>query len=295
MKRTVRIAATMVACALMGSSAAYAQATRTWVSGVGDDANPCSRTAPCKTFAGAISKTAAGGEISVLDPGGFGGITITKSITIDGRGTLASILVGAGTNGVIVNAAATDVVTLRNLTIHGVGATLNGIRFLAGKTLVVDNVDISVAQNGIDIESSTANANVIISNTTIRGGTNGIQVTTPGGGVRVSVDRTSIRASSTGIDASGGAVAVTNSVLAGTTFIAFHGQVGTHSIDSSQLSGNRNVAVQAAAGATVSVSGNSIMDNVFAFGCGGGTIASTGNNRVNTGGGCPPNATVTVQ
>jgi hypothetical protein len=65
---------------------AQAQATRTWVSGVGDDANPCSRTAPCKTFAGAISKTAPCGEISVLDPGGFGAVTITKSITINGTG-----------------------------------------------------------------------------------------------------------------------------------------------------------------------------------------------------------------
>src|ERR1041385_4764476 len=72
---------------------AQAQATRTWVSGVGDDANPCSRTAPCKTFAGAISKTATGGEISVLDPGGFGGVTITKAITLSGDGELASILV----------------------------------------------------------------------------------------------------------------------------------------------------------------------------------------------------------
>ncbi|MCU0340213.1 MAG: hypothetical protein MUE30_10020, partial [Spirosomaceae bacterium] len=74
-----------------------------WVSGVGDDANPCSRTAPCKTFAGAISKTAAGGEISVLDPGGFGAVTITKSITLNGDGTLAGIL-ASGTNGIVINA-----------------------------------------------------------------------------------------------------------------------------------------------------------------------------------------------
>src|SRR5437016_7127525 len=73
-------------------SAAHAQATRTWVSGVGDDANPCSRTAPCKTFAGAISKTAAGGEIDALDPGGYGAVTITKSITLEGAGTFASVL-----------------------------------------------------------------------------------------------------------------------------------------------------------------------------------------------------------
>jgi hypothetical protein len=80
-----------------------AQATRTWVSGVGDDANPCSRTAPCKTFAGAISKTAAGGEINVLDPGGFGGVTITKSISIIAEGVEAGVLV-SGTNAIVVNA-----------------------------------------------------------------------------------------------------------------------------------------------------------------------------------------------
>src|SRR5512132_4672024 len=101
------------------SSVAQAQASRTWVSGVGDDVNPCSRTAPCKTFAGAISKTATGGEISVLDPGGIGTVTITKAITINGDGTLAGIL-SASTNGVIINAGATSVVTLRNLSINGI-------------------------------------------------------------------------------------------------------------------------------------------------------------------------------
>src|SRR5260221_4244760 len=90
------------------TSLAQAQATRTWTSGVGDDANPCSRTAPCKTFAGAISKTAAGGEINVLDPGGFGAVTITKSITISSEGIEAGVLV-AGTDGVVVQAGANDV------------------------------------------------------------------------------------------------------------------------------------------------------------------------------------------
>src|SRR5689334_6313906 len=94
------------------ASIAQAQASRTWVSGVGDDANPCSRTAPCKTWAGAISKTAACGEIDALDPGGFGAVTITKSITLDGTGTFASILASL-VNGIVVNAAATDVVTIR--------------------------------------------------------------------------------------------------------------------------------------------------------------------------------------
>src|SRR4030088_162144 len=88
-------------------SPAAAQATRTWISGVGDDVNPCSRTAPCKTFAGAISKTAPGGEIDCLDPGGFGALTITKAITLDCTGTHGSVLV-SGTNGIVVSAGAND-------------------------------------------------------------------------------------------------------------------------------------------------------------------------------------------
>src|SRR5688572_10414768 len=102
-------------------SIANAQATRTWVSGVGDDANPCSRTAPCKTYAGAISKTAAGGEISTLDPGGFGAVTITKSMTIDGtNGQGFGSILASGTNGININDSATAtpntiVVNLRNL------------------------------------------------------------------------------------------------------------------------------------------------------------------------------------
>jgi hypothetical protein len=131
---------TLLTFLCLWSGGAHAQATRTWVSGVGDDVNPCSRTAPCKTFAGAISKTAAGGEIDVLDPGGFGTVTITKAITIDGGGTLASIL-ASGTNGINVNAGAADIVILRNLSINGAGTTLglNGVNFLSGLRLIVEN------------------------------------------------------------------------------------------------------------------------------------------------------------
>src|SRR3954463_5239202 len=101
-RRTFKALPALALIALALPASASAQATRTWVSGVGDDVNPCSRTAPCKTFAGAISKTANGGEIDALDPGGFGTITITKAITIDGTGTFASIL-NSGVNGVNVN------------------------------------------------------------------------------------------------------------------------------------------------------------------------------------------------
>src|SRR2546427_5594302 len=111
-------------------STAHAQATRTWVSGVGDDANPCSRTAPCKTFAGAISKTATAGEINTLDAGGFGGVTITKSITIDGIASLSGVLV-SGTNAIIVSATSGSVVILRNLDINGLGTSVSGIHIVA--------------------------------------------------------------------------------------------------------------------------------------------------------------------
>jgi hypothetical protein len=141
-----------LAVVVMGTGLMYGQASRTWVSGVGDDANPCSRTAPCKTFAGAISKTAAGGEIDALDPAGYGALTITKAITIDGGGgQVASVLV-SGTNGIVVQAGPNDVVILRNLRFNGIGSGLNGIRFLSGRDLNVENCYIfGFLQNGIDI------------------------------------------------------------------------------------------------------------------------------------------------
>src|SRR2546429_5015564 len=132
------------------ASMAQAQATRTWVSGVGDDVNPCSRTAPCKTFAGAISKTANGGEIDALDPAGYGAVTITKAITIDGGGgQVASVLV-SGTNGIVVSAGPSDVIILRNLRLNGIGTGINGIRFLAGAALIVDKCEIfGFTTNGV--------------------------------------------------------------------------------------------------------------------------------------------------
>src|SRR4030081_2373538 len=122
----LKVRAICVFIALIVPSSANAQATRTWVSGVGDDANPCSRTAPCKTFPGAITKTAAGGEINVLDPGGFGAVTITKSITISSECTEAGVLV-SGTNGIVVSAGPSDVVIIRGLDIQGLGTGLSGI------------------------------------------------------------------------------------------------------------------------------------------------------------------------
>jgi hypothetical protein len=158
------------------STAAYAQATRTWVSGVGDDANPCSRTAPCKTFAGAISKTATNGEINVLDPGGFGGVTITKSITIRSDHVQAGVLV-SGTNAIIINAPATDRVVLEGLDIEGLGTGLDGVRFLSGQELYITRCSIRhFTQIGVDVISSTNGGHAFINDCFIEFNGGGVNV-----------------------------------------------------------------------------------------------------------------------
>ncbi|MCX8254517.1 hypothetical protein RHAL1_01531 [Beijerinckiaceae bacterium RH AL1] len=154
----------LLVLALGGAPAAQAQAVRTWVSGVGDDANPCSRTAPCKTFAGAISKTAAAGEISVLDPGGYGAVTITKSISIVAKGIEAGIT-SPGIAAIVVNAGPADFVSIRGLTIEGGGTGTYGIRVLqAGSVNIADTVIKGIKGSpgfGLDIAPSAAATNLL--------------------------------------------------------------------------------------------------------------------------------------
>ena len=173
-----------MAMSMAWASGAAAQAYRTWVSGVGDDVNPCSRTAPCKTFAGAISKTAAGGEINTLDPGGFGALTITKSITIGTDPSMGGVL-NASSNGITVNAGVNDVVLLRGLTIQGGILGLNGVRFLSGKRLTLENCYISGNNNpeasGVLVAPSSGLLTLVMSDTHVVDNGNASQVS--GGGV----------------------------------------------------------------------------------------------------------------
>jgi hypothetical protein len=168
------------------STLAHAQATRTWVSGVGDDANPCSRTAPCKTFAGAISKTATGGEISVLDPGGYGTLTITKSITINGDGTLAGVLSAGATQGFLVNITTnqtSDKVVIRNISINGAGTGSRGVRVLDGQEVILDNVTITgLTDAGVDVAQSQA-CSVFLKNVRISKALVGVRTQTTAGTV----------------------------------------------------------------------------------------------------------------
>lgn len=179
-----RLFVTMMAAmvALFVASPAMAQATRTWVSGVGDDANPCSRTAPCKTFAGAISKTASPGEIDCLDPGGFGTVTITKSITIDCTGTFGSTL-ASGTIGFNINDSGSATpgsakVVLRGLSINGAGSTLgtSGVRVVSARDVLITNSYISnFSTAGVNV-NATSQARVTIDHTTLYGNAIGILV-----------------------------------------------------------------------------------------------------------------------
>lgn len=135
----------------LGCSPALAQSTRTWVSGVGDDGNPCTRAAPCKTFAGAISRTVAGGEINCIDAGGFGVLTITKAITIGCSAVEAGIL-ATGTTGIVINAGPTDQIVLDGLDIEGMGAGLDGIDiFQAGQVRIQHSTIRGFTTGGIYI------------------------------------------------------------------------------------------------------------------------------------------------
>jgi hypothetical protein len=283
---------------------ASAQATRTWVSGVGDDVNPCSRTAPCKTFAGAISKTAAGGEINCLDPGGFGAVTITKSITIDCTGTFGSVL-ASSTTGMILNGASIDVV-LRGLSINGGTPALpglNGIRFLQGASLIVEDCIISNFKagstngHGILVNNTSTTVELTVTNTVIvNNGTGttgaGIQIA-PGatGGAKVVIDNVqahnnivNIRADTS---ATSGAVevSISNTVASQAPFHGFVAIAGTGPVkmmlDGTVASSNAGEGVRVVgAGATIRMGRSTVTNNGIGLQTAGGTLQSYGTNQV---------------
>jgi Right handed beta helix region len=200
MKRFLQYAA-LGTLVMSMATIANAQATRTWVSGVGDDVNPCSRTAPCKTWAGAISKTAAGGEIDALDPGGFGAVTITKSMTLDGTGQLASTLVSGGPGIVINDSTGNAKVIIRGLSIQGANSGTNGISFVNGKSLTVDNCIIqNFTLHAISVTTPGANTQVVIRDTAINeAGQESVFISPSGGNVLASINNCKVAHSGSSI------------------------------------------------------------------------------------------------
>lgn len=278
---------------LVFSLVAQAQATRTWVSGVGDDVNPCSRTAPCKTYAGAISKTAKDGEISTLDPGGFGTVTITKSITINGGGGgqgYGSILASL-TNGIIINitdpADVRKAVRIDGVNINGASTGLDGIRFIAGTSLHVENTLIDgFTGDGIEVNNTAAGAtaSLTMKNVTIRNcGGAGVKMTAAGTGLTMfAMDNVNISRSGTGVDGQNGSRgSIRNSMFAvNSNGIALSGATSNTeiNIDSSLITGN-TTGIQTNANTVARISRCLISQNVNALGL-GGKVDTGGNNTI---------------
>jgi len=262
---------------------------------VGDDANPCSRTAPCKTFAGAISKTAAGGEIDALDPGGFGGVTITKSMTIDGTPHIAGVLV-AGTAGIVVNAGTSDTVIIRGLDINGLSVGSPGTRGIqviqAGKVIIQDCEIYGFSPRNISVEPSAAPVQVYISHTRIKASaSNGIVIQPASPSIRTQVSMNNVEIAENtnfGISMTAGAsVIVKDSSIVDNGFstalanIRADGTGGTATLqlDNVVVSGSAT-GLLSVGGATIRVSNSTITDNVTGVLPSGGSILSFGNNRL---------------
>jgi len=272
---------------LFAAAPASAQATRTWVSGVGDDVNPCSRTAPCKTFAGAISKTAINGEIDCLDPGGYGAVTITKSITIDCTGTFGSIL-NSGVNGVIINATnagGTDplrIVRLRGLSINGSGngtrSGIRGVSILSALQVHIEDVQIdNQTQQGIADVRTNAGTLFVTHSTVKNNGIAGIGLGSSGGTLNVTIDGVRIEGNTIGIaTAANMNIMIKRSAISGNATNGVQADGGQITVEGSAISSN-NVGVQANTG-TVRLSNNDIMFNTG--NAINGTTTSFGFNRI---------------
>ena len=287
MKRTALLR-TILGSSLAGllyAAPAHAQATATFVSGVGEDINPCSRTAPCRTFAGAISKTATNGEIRCLDPGGYGAVTIAKSITIDCRDILASITHGS-TTGIIINIAAADAlktVRLRNISLNGAGngtrSGVRGINILAADHVFLDDMRIDGnSGEGVRDARTAANGKLYIRNSIIRDNS-GSGVTLAGtGAVQAIIEDSHLNRNNFGVAvAAGNIMLVTRSVMSGNVSAGAEADPsGVLSLDNNTISSN-GTGVQANAGSTVRLSNNNIAFN--STGVSGATTSFT-NNRI---------------
>jgi hypothetical protein len=285
---------------------AAAQAARTWVAGTGDDVNPCSLTAPCKTFARAITQTLPGGIIDVLSPGGYGSVTITEDVTIDGSGGSIAGVLATGVNGIVVNSPGVHV-TLRNLDIEGDITGLIGVSFLQGAALTIQNCRIYGFQGGNNPRGVSVTANsavkVMISNTDIRENGVGIHLETTAGQVLLaSLDNVNAENNAShGLEVTG-----PGSAFARVRRSSFDNNAGdglravsstsTLTVTETSASFNSGVGINgAASGARVRASGNVLVNNSFGFGIAGGAIIeSDATNRIG-GTSTPPNATFVNQ
>lgn len=292
------------------ATAAQAQATRTWVSGVGDDVNPCSRTAPCKTFAGAISKTAKDGEISVLDPGGYGAVTITKSIYINGtHGAGYGSIINSLVNGIIINitdpADVRKAVRLRSLDINGVSTGINGVSILAANNVwvedsVIDGNTGDGTSSGMGIRMAVAaSCNLFVTDSYIHKNVTGIRVSTTAGFAVANIRNSSIEGNTTGVNAAAATsfVTVDNSRISNNSSIGVTASVSGANMTASEcVISNNGTGISAAAGSSIKALSNQVLYNGTGFGGTTSAIQTDGQNRNagNTTPGAPGGGLVTI-
>jgi hypothetical protein len=290
---------TVIAISVLGGSIASAQADRTWVSPSGDDANNCSVTKPCRTFAGALVKTNSGGQIVVKNSGGFGPVTINRSITIDGAGKYAGIQPGASGNGIdIFGAARSDVVVLRGLTIIGGAASKTGSGIVVGLETPIAALHVeSCVIRGFPFSGIVSfDTPTFIEDTVVSESGSGIEL----GGGSATIERCRLTNNSIGLDIrETELVTARDTIASGNTSAGFAVDDGTLNLEGCVAANNgtgvfSTITPSPFVTSTVVVS-NSIVTNNKNFGFrqdGASVFLSRGNNTV-TGNGTDTSGTIT--
>jgi hypothetical protein len=296
-KRSVAPLPTLVLALLFSlaiNQAAYGQSTRTWISVNGSDTSDCSRATPCRTLSGALAKTSAGGELDILDSGDFGSVTLNKAVSLIAPGVLGGIQAGSGT-AITINAGSSDKIVLRGLTIDGLGTGLDGVSFVAGGSLYIENCTINnFDRYGIDFAPTNGSGKLFVTDTVVRN--NGISATggglhliaTTGPGFIASVDGLRSENNVFGLKAETlGAVTVRNSLAANNGYSGFSAVTPTGSggvrmfIENSVSTHNGTGGITSTNLATVVLSNVVVTDNQTGLAIGtGGTIISFGNNKI---------------
>lgn len=294
-KNAFSISVPAIALFLLAGQAAHGQSTRTWVSVNGSDGNDCSRATPCRTLSSALARSSSGGEIDVLDSGDFGTVTLNKSITVLAPGVLGGIQAPSGT-AITINAGPNDRVVLRGLTIDGLGTGLDGVSFLAGGALYIENCTVNnFGRYGVDFAPTNGSGKLFVTDAVIRNngvgstGTGLHLIATTGPGFVATVDGLRSENNVAGIKAETlGVITVRNSLAANNGYSGFSAVTPAGSgslrmlIENSVSTHNGTNGVVASGGfATVTISNLAVTDNANGLSQGfGGTIISFGNNRV---------------
>jgi hypothetical protein len=299
----------VVGFALATLSVVPAQAQRVFVSAMGSDGNPCSFASPCRTLQQAHDTVAAGGEIDVLDPAGYGTLAISKSISIQGHGWAEVTTTNVGLAAIQINVGATDTINLRGVIVEGFGTGQDGITFASGGSLNIQDCVIRHFTNvGISFLPSSGSLSLFVSDTLVSDIPNvGIGVANNAGSPTMTVvlNRVQVENGKYGISMSvfPGAtanVSIVESVVANQSFRGIDagssGGAIIAMVRNSTVSNNGTGIVAAESGVVVLVAHSSITGNGTGLAVfGGATLSSYGDNNVdgNTTDGAPTNTILT--